>query len=63
MNSDRTVLLGKAMRAFKWNVLGVLARILLQFGAMVVLARLIDPAGFGFFGGSLPCSGTGTPRG
>lgn len=53
MNSDRTVLLGKAMRAFKWNVLGVLARILLQFGAMVVLARLIDPAGFGFFGGSL----------
>lgn len=53
MNSDRATLLGKAMHAFKWNVLGVAARILLQFGAMVVLARLIDPAGFGFFGGSL----------
>lgn len=53
MNSDRATLLGKAMRAFKWNVLGVAARIFLQFGAMVALARLIDPAGFGFFGGSL----------
>jgi len=53
MNGERATLLGKAMRAFKWNVLGVAARILLQFGAMVALARLIDPAGFGFFGGSL----------
>lgn len=53
MNSDRTVLLGKALRAFKWNALGVVARILLQLGVMVVLARLVDPAGFGFFGGSM----------
>lgn len=53
MNGERATLLGKAMRAFKWNVLGIVARILLQFGAMVVLTRLIDPAGFGFFGGSL----------
>lgn len=53
MNSDHATLLGKAMHAFKWNVLGVVVRILLQFGAMIVLARLIEPAGFGFFGGSL----------
>jgi O-antigen/teichoic acid export membrane protein len=53
MNGERATLLGKAMRAFKWNVLGIVARILLQFGAMVVLARLIDPAGFGFFWGSM----------
>lgn len=53
MSADRASLLGKAMHAFKWNVLGVIARILLQFGAMVALARLIVPADFGFFGGSL----------
>ncbi|MFA5240829.1 MAG: lipopolysaccharide biosynthesis protein [Sulfuricella sp.] len=41
------------MHAFKWNVLGVVMRILLQFGAMIALARLIEPADFGFFGGSL----------
>lgn len=51
--SDRASLLAKAMHAFKWNVLGVFMRILLQFGVMVALARLIEPADFGFFGGSL----------
>jgi O-antigen/teichoic acid export membrane protein len=51
--ADRASLLGKAMHAFKWNVLGVVMRILLQFGAMIALARLIEPADFGFFGGSL----------
>lgn len=53
MVADRASLLDKAMRAFKWNVLGVVMRILLQFGVMVALARLIEPADFGFFGGSL----------
>ncbi|MHB1188813.1 lipopolysaccharide biosynthesis protein [Thiobacillus sp.] len=53
MSVDRASLLGKAMHAFKWNVLGVAMRILLQFGAMIALARLIEPADFGFFGGSL----------
>jgi O-antigen/teichoic acid export membrane protein len=50
---DRSTLLGKALQAFKWNVLGVFMRILLQFGTMIALARLIEPAEFGFFGGSL----------
>lgn len=50
MNSDRGVLAGRAVHAFKWNVLGVGARTLLQFGAMVPLARLVEPAGFGFSG-------------
>jgi len=53
MMTDRASLLGKALHAFKWNVLGVAMRILLQFGAMIALARLIEPADFGFFGGSL----------
>lgn len=53
MSADRASLLGKAMHAFKWNVLGAVVRILLQFGAMIALARLIEPVDFGFFGGSL----------
>lgn len=53
MSTQRASLLGKAMRAFKWNVLGVVLRIVLQFGVMVALARLVEPGDFGFFGGSL----------
>lgn len=53
MSLTRQSLLSKAMRAFKWNALGIVARIFLQFGVMVVMARLIAPADFGFFGASL----------
>lgn len=53
MTVNRSSLLGKALQAFKWNVLGVVMRILLQFTVMISLARLIEPADFGFFGGSL----------
>lgn len=53
MSAERASLLGKAMQAFKWNVLGVALRVLLQFSAMIALARLIGPADFGFFGGCL----------
>lgn len=60
MNSDRAALAGSAVHAFKWNVLGVGARTLLQFGAMVPLARLIEPAGFGFFGACMLAYGIST---
>jgi O-antigen/teichoic acid export membrane protein len=53
MNHSRNTLLGKALKAFKWNAIGIILRIVLQFGAMIVLARLVEPSDFGFFGGSL----------
>lgn len=53
MIEERSALLGKALRAFKWNAIGVAARILLQFAVMVALARMIGPEDFGLFGGSM----------
>lgn len=53
MSDARKTLFAKAMWAFKWNALGVVVRIAMQFVVMIVLARLLGPADFGFFGGSL----------
>lgn len=53
MTAERSTLLALALRAFKWNALGLLSRIVLQFAVMIALARLTNPADFGFFGGSL----------
>lgn len=53
MTEERGALLGKALRAFKWNAIGIAARIFLQFAVMVALARMIGPEDFGLFGGSM----------
>lgn len=40
-------LLGKSLRALKWNYIGVAARICMQFVAQIALARLLGPEAFG----------------
>jgi O-antigen/teichoic acid export membrane protein len=50
MSFDKSVLLGKALAAVKWNAIGVAGRVLLQLVVMIVIARAIGPAEFGIFG-------------
>lgn len=59
MATTRTTLLDQALGAFKWNAIGTVLRVGLQFGVMIALARLITPADFGFFGVSLLVFGLG----
>lgn len=40
----------RALTAAKWNYVGVAARVLAQFVAQIVLARLLGPVPFGMFG-------------
>jgi len=40
----------RVLAAAKWNYLGVAARVLSQFVAQIVLARLLGPVPFGMFG-------------
>ncbi len=40
----------RVLAAAKWNYLGVAARVLSQFIAQIVLARLLGPVPFGMFG-------------
>lgn len=49
MNSQPGGLTERSLRAVKWNYLGVVARILSQLIAQIVLARLLGPEAFGLF--------------
>jgi len=40
----------RVLAAAKWNYLGVAARVLAQFIAQIVLARLLGPVPYGMFG-------------
>lgn len=40
-------LVGRSVRALKWNYLGVGARVVLQLAAQIALARLLGPTAFG----------------
>lgn len=42
-------LAAKSLRAVKWNYLGTVGRVLLQFGSQIALARLIGPDATGTF--------------
>ncbi len=47
--SARPSLTNRALHAAKWNYLGVLARIVIQLAAQVVLARFVGPNEFGYY--------------
>jgi O-antigen/teichoic acid export membrane protein len=47
--SFRIGLLQKALHAAKWNYLGVVARVLIQLTAQILLARFVGPAEFGYY--------------
>lgn len=49
MNSQPDSLTERSLRAVKWNYLGVVARIVSQLVAQIVLARLLGPEAFGLF--------------
>lgn len=46
-------LTAKSLRAVKWNYLGTVGRVVLQFGSQIALARLIGPDAIGMFGYAL----------
>jgi O-antigen/teichoic acid export membrane protein len=48
MNPPET-LTAKSLRALKWNYLGTVARVVLQFGSQIALARLVGPDATGVF--------------
>jgi len=48
MNPHET-LTAKSLRALKWNYLGTVARVVLQFGSQIALARLVGPDATGVF--------------
>jgi lipopolysaccharide exporter len=49
MNSRPDSLTERSLRAVKWNYLGVVARIVSQLVAQILLARLLGPEAFGLF--------------
>lgn len=49
MNRQPESLTERSLRAVKWNYLGVVARIVSQLIAQIVLARLLGPEAFGLF--------------
>lgn len=56
---NRSDLVDRTLSAIKWEYLGVIARIVLQFVAVVVLARLLGPQKFGLFGATILVVGLG----
>lgn len=48
MNPPET-LTAKSLRALKWNYLGTVGRVVLQFGSQIALARLVGPDATGVF--------------
>lgn len=46
---SRSDLARRTLHAAKWNYLGVIARVVMQLVAQIVLARLVGPAEFGYY--------------